>query len=327
MRRRDFITFVGGASVGWPLAARAQQAMPVVGFLSSRSPSESASEVAAFHQGLREAGFVERQNLALEYRWAEGQYNRLPAMAADLIGRQVAVIVGAGGSAPAQATKAATAKIPIVFVSGSDSPVKDGLVASLNRPGGNVTGISVITSALGPKRFELLHELVPKASVVGVLLNPNYGDANLQMRELQEAAGAIKLTIHGVNASTEREIDSAFASLTQQKVGALFVANDPYLTDRRHQIVALAAHNAMPVIYNNRLFVEAGGLISYGANFTDGYRQAGNYVGRILKGESPADLPVLQPTKFELVINLKTARALGLTVPLIMRMTADEVIE
>jgi putative ABC transport system substrate-binding protein len=327
MRRRDFITFVGGASVGWPLAARAQQAMPVVGFLSSRSPSESASEVAAFHQGLREAGFVERQNLALEYRWAEGQYNRLPAMAADLIGRQVAVIVGAGGSAPAQATKAATAKIPIVFVSGSDSPVKDGLVASLNRPGGNVTGISVITSALGPKRFELLHELVPKASVVGVLLNPNYGDANLQMRELQEAAGAIKLTIHGVNASTEREIDSAFASLTQQKVGALFVANDPFLTDRRHQIVALAAHNAMPVIYNNRLFVEAGGLISYGANFTDGYRQAGNYVGRILKGESPADLPVLQPTKFELVINLKTARALGLTVPLIMRMTADEVIE
>jgi putative ABC transport system substrate-binding protein len=180
---------------------------------------------------------------------------------------------------------------------------------------------------LGPKRFELLHELVPKASVVGVLLNPNYGDANLQMRELQEAAGAIKLTIHGVNASTEREIDSAFASLTQQKVGALFVANDPFLTDRRHQIVALAAHNAMPVIYNNRLFVEAGGLISYGANFTDGYRQAGNYVGRILKGESPADLPVLQPTKFELVINLKTARALGLTVPLIMRMTADEVIE
>jgi putative ABC transport system substrate-binding protein len=327
MRRRDFITFVGGASVGWPLAARAQQAMPVVGFLSSRSPSESASEVAAFHQGLREAGFVERQNLALEYRWAEGQYNRLPAMAADLIGRQVAVIVGAGGSAPAQATKAATAKIPIVFVSGSDSPVKDGLVASLNRPGGNVTGISVITSALGPKRFELLHELVPKASVVGVLLNPNYGDANLQMRELLEAAGAIKLTIHGVNASTEREIDSAFASLTQQKVGALFVANDPFLTDRRHQIVALAAHNAMPVIYNNRLFVEAGGLISYGANFTDGYRQAGNYVGRILKGESPADLPVLQPTKFELVINLKTARALGLTVPLIMRMTADEVIE
>jgi putative ABC transport system substrate-binding protein len=328
MKRREFITLFGGAAATWPLVARAQQpAMPVIGFLSSRSPSESASEVAAFRQGLREAGFVERQNLAIEYRWAEGQYNRLPAMAADLIGRQVAVIVGAGGSAPAQATKAATAKIPIVFISGSDNPVKEGLVASLNRPGGNVTGISVITSALGPKRFELLHELVPEASVIGVLLNPNYGDADLQMRELQEAAGAIKLTIHRVNASTEREIDTAFASLIQQKIGALFVANDPFLTDRRHQIIALAAHNAIPVIYNNRMFAEAGGLISYGANFADGYRQAGNYVGRILKGESPADLPVLQPTKFELVINLKTAKALGLMVPLIMQMTADEVIE
>jgi putative tryptophan/tyrosine transport system substrate-binding protein len=327
MQRREFITLLGSAAVAWSLAARAQQAMPVVGFLSSRSPSESASEVAAFHQGLREAGFVERQNLAIEYRWAEGQYNRLPALAADLIGRQVAVIVGAGGSAPAQAAKAATAKIPIVFISGGENPIKDGLVASLNRPGGNVTGISVITSALGPKRFELLHELVPKASVVGVLLNPSYGDADLQMRELQEAAGAIKLTIHGVSASTERDIDSAFASLIQQKIGALFVANDPFLTDRRHQIIALAAHDAMPVIYNNRVFVEAGGLISYGANFSDGYRQVGNYVGRILKGESPADLPVLQPTKFELVINLKTAKALGLTVPPTMLTTADEVIE
>jgi putative tryptophan/tyrosine transport system substrate-binding protein len=326
MRRREFISLIGGAAA-WPLAARAQQAMPVVGFLSSRSPSESASDVAAFHQGLREAGFVERQNLAIEYRWAEGQYNRLPVMAADLVGRQAAVIVGAGGSAPAQATKAATAKIPIVFVSGSDNPVKDGLVASLNRPGGNVTGISVISSALGPKRFELLHELVPKASVVGVLLNPNYGDADLQMRELQEAAGAIKLTIHGVSASTEPDIDSAFASLIQQKIDALFVANDPFLTDRRDQIVALAAHNVMPTIYNNRLFVEAGGLISYGANFADGYRQAGNYVGRILKGENPADLPVLQPTKFELVINLKTAKALGLTVPQTLQVAADEVIE
>jgi putative ABC transport system substrate-binding protein len=327
MRRREFITLLGGAAVAWPLAARAQQAMPVVGFLSSRSANESATEVAAFRQGLREAGFVEQQNLAIEYRWAEGQYNRLPAMAADLVGRQVAVIVGAGGSAPAQAAKATTAKIPIVFISGSDNPVKDGLVASLNRPGGNVTGISVITSALGPKRFELLHELVPKASVVGVLLNPKYVDADLQMRELQDAAEAFKLTIHGVSASTERDIDTAFASLVQKKIGALFVANDPFLTDRRHQIVALAAHNAMPVIYNNRLFAEAGGLISYGANFTDGYRQAGNYVGRILKGESPADLPVLQPTKFELVINLKTAKVLGLMVPPALLTTADEVIE
>jgi putative ABC transport system substrate-binding protein len=328
MRRREFISLIGGAVAAWPFAVRAQQpAMRVVGFLSSRSPRESASEVTAFQQGLREAGFVEQQNLAIEYRWAEGQYNRLPAMAADLIGRQVAVIVGAGGSAPAQAAKAATTKIPIVFISGSDNPVKDGLVASLNRPGGNVTGISVITSALGPKRFELLHELVPKASVVGVLLNPNYVDADLQMRELQDAAEAFKLTVHGVSASTEREIDSAFASLVQRKIGALFVANDPSLTDRRHQIVALAAHNAMPVIYNNRLFAEAGGLISYGATFLDGYRQAGNYVGRILKGESPADLPVLRPTKFDLVINLKTAKALGLIVPPALLTTADEVIE
>jgi putative tryptophan/tyrosine transport system substrate-binding protein len=328
MRRRQFLGVLGGAAASWPFTARAQQqSMPVVGFLSSRSPSDSASEVAAFRQGLREAGFVERQNLAIEYRWAEGQYIRLPVMAADLISHQVAVIVGAGGSAPAQAAKAATATIPIVFISGSDNPVKDGLVDSLNRPGGNVTGISVITSALGPKRFELLHELVPKASVVGVLLNPNYVDADLQMRELQEAAGAIKLTVYGVSASTERDIDTAFASLIQQGIGALFVANDPFFTDRRHQIVALAARNAMPVIYNNRSFTEVGGLISYGANFADGYRQAGNYVGRILKGDKPAELPVLQPTKFELVINLKTAKALGITVPLIMQMTSDEVIE
>jgi putative ABC transport system substrate-binding protein len=327
VRRREFIGGLAGTAA-WPLAVWAQQrVMPVIGFLSSRSAGESAIELAAFQRGLSEAGYAEGRNVTTEYRWAEGQYNRLPAMAADLIGRQVAVIVGAGGSAPAQASKAATAKIPIVFVSGSDNPVKDGLVASLNRPGGNVTGISVITSALGPKRFELLHELIPTASVVGILLNPNYGDADLQMRELQEAAGAIKLTIHRVNASTESDIDSAFASLSQLKVGALFIANDPFFTDRRHQIVALAAHNAMPVIYNNRLFVEDSGLISYGANFVDGYRQAGNYVGRILKGESPADLPVLQPTKFELVINLKTAKTLGLTVPLIMQMTADEVIE
>ena len=327
MRRREFIAAAGGAAA-WPLLARAQQpAKPVIGFLSSRSSGESAIELAAFQRGLSEAGYLEGRNVTIEYRWAEGQYNRLPTMAADLIGRQVAVIVGAGGSAPAQAAKAATAQIPIVFISGSDNPVKDGLVASLNRPGGNVTGLSVITSALGPKRLELLHDLSPKASVVGVLVNPDYGDAGLQVRELQEAAGAIKLTIHRVSASTESGIDSAFASLVERKVDALFIANDPFFTDRRHQIVALAAHNAMPVIYNNRLFVEAGGLVSYGADFTDAYRQAGNYVGRILKGESPADLPVLQPTKFELIINLKTAKALGLTVPSIMQMTADEVIE
>jgi putative ABC transport system substrate-binding protein len=328
VRRREFITLVGGTAAAWPLTARAQQAaLPVVGFLTMRSPGVSGRDVAGFQQGMREAGFVEDQNVKIEYRWANGQYDRLPALAADLVARQVVAIIATGSSAPAQAAKAATTKIPIVFVSGGGDPVRDGLVGSLNRPGGNVTGISVITSALGPKRIELLHQFVPKAAVIGVLMNPNYPDANRQVQEVQDAAGAIKLTIRVANAGTERDIDTAFASLVQQAIDALFVTNDPFFTDRRDQIVALAARHAIPAMYNNRIFPDAGGLMSYGADFTDGYRQAGIYVGKILKGTPPADLPVLQPTKFELVINLKTTKALGLSVPQTLLATADEVIE
>ena len=325
MRRREFITLLGSAAA-WPLSAQAQQPkMPVIGLLLAASPIERNE--AAVGQGLKETGFIEGQNVTIERRWADGQYDRLPALAADLVGRQVAAIIAAGGSVPAQAAKAATAKIPIVFVSGGDDPVKDGLVTSLNRPGGNVTGVSVITSALGPKRFELLHQLIPKASVVGVLMNPNYADADLQLRELQEAAGTFKQRIHIVNASTERDIDTAFAALAQQGIDALFIANDPFFTSRGDQIVALAARHAIPVIYSSRDFLPVGGLISYGADFRNGYRQAGNYVGRILEGERPADLPVLRPTKFELIINLKTAKALGLDIPPTLLALVDEVIE
>jgi putative tryptophan/tyrosine transport system substrate-binding protein len=325
--RREFITMLGGAAVGWPLAARAQQpAMPVIGFLHSASPGPFAGAVAAFRQGLSETGYIEGQNVTIEYRWAEGQYDRLPALAADLVGRRVTVIVALGGNGPAQATKAATANIPIVFVSGGD-PVSGGLVASLNRPGGNLTGVSWIATALVPKQLELLRGLAGNPALIGALVNPRHPDYNLQLRELQEAGDAIGKTVNVAQADTVPDIDAAFASLVQRGIGALIIANDPLFTARRDQIVALAARHTLPAMYFSREFTAAGGLLSYGASLIDAHRQGGIYTGKILKGAKPADLPVWQPTKFELVINLKTAKTLGLDVPDKLLALADEVIE
>jgi putative tryptophan/tyrosine transport system substrate-binding protein len=296
-----------------------------VGYLSSFSPNPRFA--AAFIQGLKELGFVVDQNVAIEYRYAEGHYDQLPALVADLVRLKVAVIYAVGGSAPGKAAKAATSTIPIVFGSGGGDPVKDGLVASLNRPGGNVTGVNIITTALGSKRFELLHQLVPKGEVVGVLMNPNYPDAELQIRELQEAAVSLKQTITIASAGSEGELDATIATLVQHGANALFVTNDPSFTSLRKQIVALAVRYALPAAYYAREFPDAGGLMSYGADFADAFRQEGNYVGRILKGEQPADLPVMQSTKFEFVLNLKTAKTLGLTIPPTLLALVDEVIE
>jgi putative ABC transport system substrate-binding protein len=325
MRRRSFIAGLGGAAA-WPLAARAQQPrLPVVGFLHSVSPAPFARMVAGFQIGLREEGYVEGQNVTVAYRWAEGQNDRLPALAADLVTHQVAVIAATGGLLAAKAAKAATSSIPIVFVSGAD-PVDAGLVASLNRPGGNITGVSPLFSALGSKRLELLHLLVPKAAAIGVLVNPNY-DADLQVREVQTAAAVLGLKLNIVPANTEAEIDKAFRTLAQQGVAALFVANDPYFDSHRDQIIGTAAREAMPAIYYTREYAASGGLISYGSNIPDAYRQAGIYTGKILRGAKPADLPVMQPTKFELVINLTVAKKLGLQVPDKLLALADEIIE
>jgi putative ABC transport system substrate-binding protein len=327
MRRREFIGLVGGASVAWPLAGRAQQpGMPVIGYFSARSPESDVPMVAAFREGLKEAGYIEGKNVAIEFRWGLGQYDRLPALANDLVTRRVDVIVTSGGDTSALAAKAATTTIPIVFVSGGD-PVQAGLVGSLNRPGGNITGVTSLLTVLGGKQLELLRELVPKASVIGLLINPNEPTSESQVGDVQAAAREIGVQLIVLRASTERDIDAAFATLVQQRVGALILAISPLFLTQADKLVALAARHTVPVMYFRREFAAAGGLVSYGSGTAEYYRQIGVYAGRILKGEKPGDLPVVRSTKFELVINLKTAKALGIHVPTSMQLLADEVIE
>ena len=327
MKRRELMALLAGAAAALPLAAPAQQrAMPGIGFLSSRSPEESEALVAAFRGGLGQLGFAEGQNLEIAFRWVENRYNRLPALAAELVRHRVAVIVAAGGPISALAAKAATATIPIVFTAVPD-PVKGGLVASFSRPGGNVTGIAALTVELDAKRLELLHELVPTADAIGVLLNPTRPDADSQLSDVQAAARAVGRQLVVLSARTEGDIDAAFATLARQPVGGLVVAADPFLTSRREQLVALAARDGVPAIYQWREFADAGGLMSYGPSFAEAYRQAGIYTGKILQGAKPADLPVMQPTTFELVINMRAAKALGLTIPQSILTRAEELIE
>jgi putative ABC transport system substrate-binding protein len=327
MRRRDFIKVVAGSAAAWPLAARAQQpAMPVIGFISSRSPDESASAVVAFRQGLAEAGYVEGQNVEISFRWAEGDYDRLPMMAADLARRQVTAILATGGNPPVFAVKAATATIPIVFIIGSD-PVEVGFVASLSRPGGNVTGVSLFTSLLVAKRLELLRELVPAGTIIAFLVNPDNSNARPDTAVMQAAAARLGQKLIVLSARTEQDIDLAFASLGQQQATALVVNTDAFFLTRRNQLASLEARYAIPTIHDLREYAAAGGLMSYGTNLPNAYRQAGIYVGRILKGAKPGDLPVVQPTTFEFVVNLKAAKALGLTIPVSFQLRADEVIE
>jgi putative ABC transport system substrate-binding protein len=326
LTRREFIALVGGAAA-WPLAARGQQpAMPIIGFLNGQSSRTWGPMVAAFRRGLNEAGYIEGQNVVIEYRWAKGQPDRLPALVAELVQRPVSVIVATGGNNPAIAAKAATSTIPIVFTS-NDDPRKYGLVASLNRPGANVTGVSWFSAELGPKRLALLHDLVPNVTTVALLLNPNNAETARQPAELQDAARALGLQLVILHASTISDIDSAFATIVQNRIGALVVAADSFLASRREQITTLAARHSVPAVYVNREMAGASGLMSYGNNLADGYRRAGIYTARVLKGEKPADLPVDQATKFELIINLKTAKALGLQIPDKLLALADEVIE
>jgi putative ABC transport system substrate-binding protein len=325
MLRREVITLIGGAVAAWPLTASAQQPMPVIGFLGIESPESDTLRVTPFRRGLNETGYEEGRNVAIEYRWAEGHYGRLPALAADLVRRQVTVIV-TGGIPSVFAAKAATSTIPIVFAAGID-PVQFGLVASLNRPGGNMTGIAILTAELAAKRLDLLHELVPTATVVALLINPTDPVTDVETRNLQDAARSLGLKLHILPASTASEIDAAFGSLVELRAGALVVSTDPFLTNQRAQIVALAARHAMPAIYVWREYAAAGGLMSYGTDFADAYRLVGIHTGKILNGAKPADLPVQQVVKVELVINLKTAKTLGLTVPLTLSGRADEVIE
>jgi putative tryptophan/tyrosine transport system substrate-binding protein len=326
MRRREFIALVGGVAA-WPPAGRAQQPkVPVIGWLSTRSPAEAASVIQAFRQGLGETGYFEGKNVTIEYRWAEGQYDRLPALAAELVRLGVAVIAATGGEPSPLAAKAATAAIPIVFTAGGD-PVEAGLVASLNHPGGNLTGTTIMGLQMGPKRLDLVRQLVPKATAVAVLTNPAMPAALPEVRDVQDAGRAVGIQINVLNAGTENEINSAFTTIVEQKDDALIVGTDPFLLGQRDQLVRLAAHYKVPAIYFLREFVEAGGLLSYGPNIANGYRQAGVYAGQILNGAKPATLPVLRPTQFVLFINLKAANALDLTVPDKLLALADEVIE
>jgi ABC-type uncharacterized transport system substrate-binding protein len=325
VNRRTFTTIIGGAAA-WPLAARAQQqALPVIGFLRSSSIDRSSHLVNAFRQGLKEAGYSEGQNVAIEYRSAEGEYDRLPALAADLVRRQVTVIVATGGSAPAIAAKAATSTIPIVFT--GEDPVTIGLVGSLNQPGGNATGVSTLATEIGSKRVGILHELVPTAPTIALLYNPARREAEGDLRAMQSAAHTLDRKIQMLKVANEGEIDAAFVALARERPGALLIGPDPFLTSRREQIVTLANHYKFPALYHWREFAEVGGLASYGPTHTEPYRLVGIYTGRILKGAKPADLPVIQSTKFELVINLKTAKRLGLEVPPTLLARADEVME